>query len=97
MITGISLGITLNRGTRAHLIVGDEAYTCRICSIKNWRYFVHIGHNSMVSDPKRATPWWDPVLYISRIVINLVLDPKMKSPLAPSNTGMIFSVHDDYI
>ena len=51
----------------------------------------------MISDPKWATSWWDSVLYSSRIVINLFLDPKMRSPLALSNIGVMFSVHGDYI
>ena len=97
MITGISLGFLLNGGTRAHPIVGYEAYTCRVCPIKKWRYLIHIGHNPMVSGPKDATSGWDSVVYTSRIVINPVLDPKMRSPLALRNTGVIFSVHGDYI
>ena len=97
MITGVSLGVTLNRDSRAHLIVGYEAYTCRVCPIEKWRYLVHISHNPMVSGPKDATSGWDSVVYTSRIVINLVWDPKMRSPLALGNTGVIFSVHGDYI
>ena len=51
----------------------------------------------MVSGPKGATSWWDSVVYRSRIVINLLLDPEMRSPLALGNIGVMFSVHGDYI
>ena len=74
-----------------------EAHTCYVCLIIKLRYFVHMGHNPMNANPKFITSWWDSVVYTSRIVINPVLDPKMRSPLALRNTGVIFSVHGDYI
>ena len=97
VITVVSLGVQLNRDTRPHPIVGYEAYTYRVCCIKKYRYFFHISHNPMFSGPKDATSWWDSVVYTSRIVINLIWDPKMRSPLALGNTDVIFSVHGDYI
>ena len=60
-------------------------------------YFVHTDHNPMVSGPNGATSWWDSVAYSSRIVINLLLDSKMRSPLEVSDINVMFSVHGYYI
>ena len=60
-------------------------------------YFVHISHNPMDSNPKYATARCDPLAKPYRIVINLFLGHKMRSPLALSNIEVMFSVHGDSI
>ena len=49
----------------------------------------------MNSDPIRATSCRDPPSKTSRIVINLFLEPKMRSPLEVSDIGVMFSAHGD--
>ena len=56
-------------------------------------YFVHMGQNPMNSNPKYATAWWDSLAKPDKIVINLLLDPKMRSPLELGNTDVMLSVH----
>ena len=58
-------------------------------------YFVHVDQNLMDSNPKRATPWWDPLVKGARIVINPFLEPKMGSTLELSTRGVMLSVHRD--
>ena len=59
-------------------------------------YFVHVDQNLMDSNPKRATPWWDPLVKGARIVINPFLEPKMRSTLELSASGVMVSTHRDY-
>ena len=47
----------------------------------------------MDSGPKYATSRWDLLIKPTRIVINLVLDPKMRSPLEVSDTEVMLSAH----
>ena len=54
-------------------------------------------HNPMNSNPKFATSCRDTLVKIYRIVINLILSTKMRSPLALRNIGVIFSVRGDSI
>ena len=49
----------------------------------------------MDSDPNRATSRWDLLIKPARIVINLVLGPKMRSPLEVSDIEVILSAHGD--
>ena len=49
----------------------------------------------MNSDPKFTTSCRDPPAKTSRVVINLFLEPKMRSPLEVSTIGVMFSVHGD--
>ena len=49
----------------------------------------------MNSDPKSTTSYRDPPAKTSRVVINLFLEPKMRSPLEVSTIGVMFSVHGD--
>ena len=49
----------------------------------------------MNSDPKYTTSCRDPLLKNARNVINLFLEPKMRSPLEVSTTGVIFGTHGD--
>ena len=58
-------------------------------------YFVNISHNPMNSDPKSTTSCRDPPTKISRVVINLFLDPKMRSPLEVSSIEVMFSAYGD--
>ena len=58
-------------------------------------FFVHIDQNPMNSSPKRATARWDSPVKPVRIVINLFLSHKMRSPLELSNIDVMFSVHGD--
>jgi len=60
-------------------------------------YFVNIGHNPMNSGPKLTTSYRDSPAKTSRIVINLFLEPKMRSPLEVSTIGVVFSVHGDSV
>ena len=48
----------------------------------------------MNSDPKYTTSCRDPLLNV-RNVINLFLEPKMRSPLDVSTIGVIFGTHGD--
>ena len=52
-----------------------------------------MGQNPMNSTPKYATTWWDSLAKPDKIVINLLLDPKMRSPLELGNTDVMLSVH----
>ena len=60
-------------------------------------YFVNISHNPMNFDPKFTTSCRDPPSKTSRIVMNLFLDPKMRSPLEVGAIGVMFSVHGDSV
>ena len=60
-------------------------------------YFVRMGPNSMDSNPKWATSRWDSLIKLTRIVINLFFDDKMRSPLTVNKTGVMFSVYGDFI
>ena len=80
-----------------HLIVGYEGHTCWVCLVKKLMYFVNISHNPMNSDPKFTTSCRDPPAKTSRVVINLFLEPKMRSPLEVSTIGVMFSVHGDSV
>ena len=51
----------------------------------------------MNSNPKRATSCRDPVAKTVRIVINLFLSPKMRSPTEMSDIDVMFSVHGDSV
>ena len=51
----------------------------------------------MNSDPKYTTSCRDPLLKNARNVINLFLEPKMRSPLEVSTIGVMFSVHGDSV
>ena len=57
-------------------------------------YFVNISHNPMDSDPIRATSCRDPRLN-ARNVINLFLDPTMRSTPEVSSIEVMFSAHGD--
>ena len=70
----ILLGVELNRGTRALAIVRYEGYIYWVWLIKKLRYFVHMDHNPMNSNPKYTTACWDPLVKTSRIVINRVFE-----------------------
>ena len=93
----ILLGAQLNRGTSSYLITGYEDHTCRILIIKKLIYFIHMNHNPMNSNPKFATSCSYELAKTPRIVIKLILSPKMRPPLALRNIGVIFSVHGDSI
>ena len=66
-------------------------------SCQKMLYWVNISPNPMNSDPIRATSCRDPPSKTSRIVINLFLEPKMRSPLEVSAIGVMFSVHGDSV
>ena len=52
----------------------------------------------MNSNPKRATTRWDPLdSKTNQDCDKTVFDPKMRSPLAVNNIGVMFSVHGDSI
>ncbi len=51
----------------------------------------------MNSDPKRATSCRDPLLKNVRNVINLCLDPKMRSTPEVSSIEVMFSAHGDSV
>ena len=51
----------------------------------------------MNSDPKYATSCRDPPLKNVRNVINLFVDPKMRSTPEVSSTEVMFSVHEDSV
>ena len=89
------LGITLNRGTRSHLIVGHEGHMSLAYLTQKIIYFINIDQNPMDPNPIGATSWWDSIVKGIRIVINPFLDPKMRSTLELSTGGVMFSVHRD--
>ena len=60
-------------------------------------YFVRMDHNSMDSKSISATLRWDPLIKPFRIVINLFLDDKMRSPFTLNKIGVMFSVHGDTV
>ena len=51
----------------------------------------------MNSDPKSTTSYRDPPAKTSRVVINLFLDPKMRSPLEVRSIEVMFSAHGDSV
>ena len=51
----------------------------------------------MNSDPIRATSCRDPLLKNARNVINLFLDPKMRSTAEVSSIEVMFSAHGDSV
>ena len=80
------------------MIVGCEGYIPRgIASlIEKLIYFVNISHNPINSDPKYTTSCRDPILNV-RNVINLFLDPIMRSTPEVSSTEVMFSDHGDSV
>ena len=74
-----------------------ETHILCICIIKKLRYLVRGYHDSMNSNPNRATSCRDPLAKTYKIVINLFLSHKMGSTLALSNIEVMCSVHRDYI
>ena len=97
MIMIFLLGLKLNRGPLLWLIVGHEVYTCWVCLVEKSLYFVHIDQNRMDSNPNGATSWWDSLIKTVRIVINPFLEPKMRSTLELSASGVMVSTHRDSI
>ena len=82
--------MTCQSGTRiTH--VGQES----LCVVKQLMCFVHMGHNLVISNSKFTTSCRDLLAKTSRIMINLFLSPKMRSPLTLRHIGVIFSVHGD--
>ena len=79
------------------MIVGYEGYILLVCLIKKWIYFVNISHNPMNSDPKYATSCRYPPLKNVRNVINLFVDPKMRSTPEVSSTEVMFSAQEDSV
>ena len=79
------------------MIVGYEGYILLVCLIKKWIYSVNISHNPMNSDDKYATSYRDPLLKNVRNVINLFLDPKMRSTPEVSSIEVMFSTHGDSV
>ena len=49
------LSVTLNRGTRTHLILGCADHTCVTYLVEKHMYFIHVDQNLMDSNPKYAT------------------------------------------
>ena len=91
------LGVTLNRGTRAHLIVACEDHTCRTYPIEKHMYFIHMDQNPMDFNPNSTTSCRDELAKTVRIVINPFLGPKMGSTLELSTRDVMFGSHRDSI
>ena len=77
--------------------VGYEGHILFVCLIEKWIHSVHIKFNPMNSDPKYATSCRDPLVKNVRNVINLFLDPKMRSTCEVSSAEVMFSAHGDSV
>ena len=97
MATSSSTGSSTKVRTSRRVIVGYEGYILLVCLIQKLTYFVHISHNPMNSDDKYATSCRDPLLKDARNVINLFLDPKMRSTPGVSSIEVMFSAHGDSV
>ena len=91
------LGVTLNRGTRAHLIVACEDHTCRTYPIEKHMYFIHMDQNPMDFNPNSTTACRYELAKTVRIVINPFLGPKMGSTLELSTRDVMLGSHRDSI
>ena len=49
------LSVTLNRGTRAHLILGCADHTCVTYLVEKPMYFIHVDQNPMNYNPNFTT------------------------------------------
>ena len=91
------LSVTLNRGTRAHLILGCADHTCVTYLVEKPMYFIHMDQNPMNYNPN-ATTW---CIYTLEKTVRIVIKPfsvaKMRSTLELSIIDVMISVHRDSI
>ena len=69
-VTVTLLSVTLNRGTRAHLILGCVDHTCVTYLVEKHMYFIHMDQNPMNENPNATTRCIHTLTKTVRIMIN---------------------------